>query len=147
MLQRPLQQFLPRGKDGASEAGETHREAFFAPFSLLKPPPGPFFLPHVSFVCCNAPSGPPPPPPPPPLGRVLVYFSPSTPPIEAEQQQGVCTCPSLCCFCRVPVLCEPHLWVSVKARQQGLSPQSARHRLIILPLFRKDSLESANVDT
>ena len=86
MLQRPLQQFLPRGKGGASEAGETHREAFFAPFSLLKPPPGPFFLPHVSFVCCNAPSGPP--PPPPPLGRVLAYFSPSTPPIEDEQQQG-----------------------------------------------------------
>ena len=89
MPQQPWQQFLPTGKDGELEASETHPEAFFTTFSLLKLPPAPFFLTHVSSVCCNAPSGPPPPPPPPPppLGRVLAYFSPSTPPIEAEQQQ------------------------------------------------------------
>ena len=83
MLQRPWQQFLPIGKDEAQEAGATRREAFF---SLLKLPPVALFsAPRFSrLLQC----GPPPPPPPPPLGRVLVYFSPSTPPIEAEQQQG-----------------------------------------------------------
>ena len=83
MLQRPWQQFLPRGRDEVQEAGATRREAFF---SLLKLPPVALFsAPRFSrLLQC----GPPPPPPPPPLGRVLVYFSPSTPPIEAEQQQG-----------------------------------------------------------
>ena len=81
MLQRPWQQFLPIGRDEAQEAGATRREAFFLKLPLVAL----FSAPRFSrLLQC----GPPPPPPPPPLGRVLVYFSPSTPPIEAEQQQG-----------------------------------------------------------
>ena len=95
---------------------ERHFSLSLSPFTLTPQtsPSSPFFLAHVSSVCCTAPSGPSSSSSSSGMcaGVLLTQHSPHRGRITTRQS----TCPSMRCRCRVAALCEPR--VSVKARHE-----------------------------